>query len=164
MRQQKYRQGDVTLVQVETETRGANHGLKKKAEANGRVILVAGEQTGHNHEMVMEVAEVFADTRLPTGHQTLVVKEPTVNKGDFIEGRVLETLKDKSIRFQRTDGLIMRFMPSDIEIHHNGAKVLRAYSPLMHPEHDAVPVSPGTYRVIQHHTVTSRGRRQIVAD
>lgn len=159
-----YRQGDVTLVQIVNTTWPSSR-VEKKPTKKG-VVLAEGEVTGHAHVMDRDVAKLFeAPGVLPEGHSLLVVTETTVRQGDFIEGKVLETMKDGTIRFKLTDGVVMRFLPDDIEVKGDkGVIVKRAYSPLVHDEHDGIPVGKGTYRVIQHQTVTAQRRRAVVLD
>ncbi len=159
-----YRQGDVVLIQQERDVVRTSYLKGQKPDKLGRLVLAEGEVTGHAHVMNPKVAELLNDDRLPSGHSLLVVQEATVQRGDFIEGKVLETMPGGTIRFQQTDRTIIRFHPDDITIQKGGVKVHRAYAPLSHDEHDTIPVSPGTYRVIQQQTAITPQRRISVAD
>lgn len=161
-----YRQGDVTLVLTTAFPEDDVSFNQKKLDAKGRVVLAEGEATGHAHVMDKDVAKLFVSpTKLPEGHSLLVVAETTVKRDSLIEGKVLETLKDGTIRFQQSDGVVIRFAPTDVKIMGDiGVYVNRAYSLLKHDEHDAIPVGAGTYRVMQHQQATSARRRMITGD
>lgn len=161
-RQVSYRQGDITLVHIADNFVAPDNTPQKKPNKKGQMVLAEGEVTGHAHVMDKDVAKLFSPTSYPSTQQLLVVTEATVNRGDFIEGKVLETMPGGTVRFKGTDGVVIRFHPSDIEIQPNGVKVNRAYAPLTHDEHDAIPVSPGTYKVIQQSTMQTH--RMTVAD
>lgn len=160
-----YRQGDVTLIKIPRADGQNSTDFQKKPNKKGQTVLAEGEVTGHAHVMDKDVTKLFTGDGLPTGHSILVVTETTVAEGSFIEGKVIETMKDGTIRFKQSDGVIMRFLPTDITVKGDtGVIVNRAYSPLTHDEHDGIPVGKGTYRVIQHQTVTATRRRAIVND
>lgn len=164
---QAYRQGDVTLIKINKAEADKLLTEQKKPNKKGQTVLAEGEVTGHAHVMDKDVTKLFtgATGQMPTGHSILVVTETTVAEGSFIEGKVIETMKDGTIRFKQSDGVIMRFLPKDITLKGDtGVIVNRAYSPLTHDEHDGIPVGKGTYRVIQHQTVTATRRRAIVND
>lgn len=130
-------------------------------DARGRLVLAEGEVTGHAHVMEPKGVEMFVD---PRGETLLVVTETTVKRGALIEGKVIETLPDGTLRFRMTDGIVMRFAPGDITIGKQGVKVNRAYTPLTHDEHDAIPVSIGVYDVVIQHTADVRNVRRQVSD
>lgn len=156
----QYRQGDVQIVAINDLPASTT----EIPARDGQSILAAGEATGHNHVMDKKVADLFTFQGAPQGHTVLVVKEATVKRGDLIEGKVIETMGDGTLRFRGEDGVVIRFHPDDVEVVKQGVKVNRAYSPVIHPEHDAIPLSEGKYRVIQHQTQVTAQRRQRVAD
>jgi hypothetical protein len=55
-----YRQGDVLIQRVKALPKG-QHGSKKVASENGRIVLAYGEVTGHSHAVVTpdQEAELF---------------------------------------------------------------------------------------------------------
>ncbi len=157
------RQGDVILVASDREPRETRQRLAahKVAPKNGRLVLAEGEVTGHAHVMEPKGVEMFVTPRGPT---LLVVTETTVRRGALIEGKVVEKLPDGTLRFQITDGVVMRFAPEDVQIVKQGVKVKRAYTPLTHDEHDGIPVSVGVYDVVIQHTADVRNVRRQVSD
>lgn len=160
------RQGDVSLVHTGkshtaflTPMTGNGAGQHDK---RGRLVLAEGEVTGHAH--VIEDANAFLAVD-DNGQTLLVVQEAAIKTDQFLEGKVLGTMPGGTVRFQQTDGTVIRFNPSDIEMRGDvGVYVKRAFTPLKHDEHDAIPVSPGVYIVHQHQTIDAQRRRRIQGD
>ncbi len=165
------RQGDVVLIPIGNDPVEIFNTTDKRHQIQpdklGRIVLAEGEVTGHAHVLENKGVALFKLPNSEAGHSLLVVMETTVKRGDLIEGKVIGELPGGTIRFQQQDGTILRFLKGDIEITKQGAKVKRAYTPLKHDEHDAIPVGRGVYTVAQHQTaVVERQRvaRQIVSD
>jgi len=163
------RQGDVTLVHTEgmnpKELLAKYQAFIVPRDRRGRVVLAEGEVTGHAHAFGEDNITLLRPPELPSGHAWLVVTDEAVKKGDFLEGKVIETLPNGMIRFRREDGKIIKFAPSDVEMKGSlGVKVLRPFSLLAHEEHDGIPVSRGVFKVIQHQTADHTQRRRIVED
>lgn len=163
------RQGDVVLIHMDAKSHTADF-IRKMRESkykakpkNGRLVLAEGEVTGHAHTMDPKVAELIQPPASVRGDTILIVHEATAKCGDFIEGKLLETLKDGTLRFQQTDGVVARFAPGDVTVSEKGVKVKRPHSLLKHDEHDAIPLSKGAYKVNIHQTaVTPKITRQVV--
>jgi len=159
------RQGDVTLVSTDMRAKDVLAKFGKhavKADARNRVVLAEGEVTGHAHALKNEGVTLLRPPHLPVGHALLVVTETTIERGSFIEGRVIGTMPGGTVRFRQTDGVVMRFAPGDVTVKgDNGVVVNRAYSPLVHDEHDAIPVSKGVHKIIQHQTAEMQGRLRV---
>lgn len=163
------RQGDVSLIR--TEGPNPKELLAKYAafivprDNRGRVVLAEGEVTGHAHAFGDDSITLIRPPELPSGHAWLVVNDEAVKKGDFVEGKVIQTLPNGMIRFRRHDGVVIKFAPTDVEMKGSlGIKVIRPFSLLSHEEHDAIPVSKGVFKVIQHQTADAANRRRIVED
>ncbi len=162
------RQGDVTLMHDPRDPADIiaryNGSTCEVKPIKGRVVLAEGEVTGHAHTLKPQGVRFFKPNGFPTGHSLLVVTETTVERGSLLEGELLGTMPGGTLRFKLTDGTVMRFAPSDVEIVKQGVKVNRAYTPLTHDEHDAIPVGVGVYTVMQHQTADAQEVRHIVAD
>ncbi len=161
------RQGDVTLVHTDMDPDMvlAGQARFKVAPIKGRIVLAEGEVTGHAHTMPPKGVTFLKPNNLPTGHSLLVVTETTVERGSLLEGEVIGTMPGGTIRFKCTDGTVMRFARTDVEVKPGvGVKVKRAYTPLTHDEHDGIPVGVGVYTVMQHQTADARAVRRLVAD
>lgn len=161
-----YRQGDVILLAIpplaENEQRQF---LSRKPNSKGHLVLAEGEVTGHAHVLEKTRGVELLHTTAGDGSALLVVKEATVKRGDFIEGKVIGTMPGGTIRFQQTDGNVIRFRPGDITMRGDAGVVVNLdYHPLRHDEHDAIPVPPGTYEVIQEHTADAMMQRRRVED
>lgn len=162
------RQGDVTLVHSDLSPEQMLKKYEKhqvKPDRRNRIVLAEGEVTGHAHVLENKGVSFFKPPHLPEGHALLVVTETTVERGSLIEGKVLSTMPGGTIRFQQTDGTIIRFAPDDVQIKEGvGVCVNRAHSLLRHDEHDAIPVSKGVFTVIQHQTADMQARRRVIGD
>ena len=167
------RQGDVVLIH---SLRSIDSLLSKakikpeKRDSRGRLVLAEGEVTGHAHVIDAPKGAFLYRERGKnqfgaTEELLLVVQETQVQRGQLIEGQVIQTMPAGSIRFRQSDGTVLRFKPSDITIREGvGVVVNRAYTPVKHDEHDAIPLSKGVYNVRQQETMVSPTRRMRVAD
>jgi hypothetical protein len=154
------RQGDVILMHL-TDNPFITGPKYLVDPVKGRIVLAEGEVTGHAHVLEPKGVQFYKPPGMPQGHSLLIVSETQVERGSFLEGKVIGTMPGGTVRFQQTDGTVIRFQPADITEMKGGVKVNIAYSPLKHDEHDAIPVGRGAYTVIQHQTAEARGRRLV---
>lgn len=159
MTKRAYRQGDVVLIRVSTYSYDHVRKNAVKPNAKGQIVLAEGEATGHAHAFTSEVKF----TGLSDGRGMLLINKPEHEASTLIEGKVLETMPGGSVRFQQTDGTIIRFAADSFTLRKQGIVPNDSFSLLRHDEHDALPLAPGGYEVVvqQTATATAAGRRPV---
>lgn len=162
------RQGDVTIVHeplMDPATVLAQYGQHKVGPLKGRIVLAEGEVTGHAHALKEKGVVHLRPPHLPAGQSLLVVNETEFAKGDLIDGTVLETMDNGTMRFKKTDGVVIRFPMNYVQLKGKaGVKVLKGFSLLKHDEHDALPVAHGVFTVVRPQQMDAQQQRRIYGD
>jgi hypothetical protein len=133
--QEQYRQGDVLLIRVAN----APAGRARQAEG-GRLILARGEKTGHHHSVLERDAQLVDTAEgvfLKVGSQA--AQEAADDAERQALGRYLY-LEDRG-GWRRRPGARARALAT--------ASPHSSYTTLVHQEHQAILVPPGTYQVVQ---------------
>lgn len=153
---QPYRQGDVPIVPVSVIPASAvalpRQGMK--------TVLALGEATGHHHRFESNAATMLRDT---DGRDYLRIDDaPIALQPVAIEDRELRDVKMR-------DGIIVRFTPEQFvaaEKCLSASETLTMHGALLvHEEHSAIVIAPGTYSVPGQREYTSADMEPIrVAD
>ena len=151
-----FRQGDVPLVSVSSIPASAvalpRQGLK--------TVLALGEATGHHHRFESNAATMLRDA---DGRDYLRIDDAPFS----LHPAAIEDAALRDVRM--SDGIIVRFTPDqfvDAEMALSASKTLTVHGALLvHEEHAAIVIAPGTYAVPGQREYTSADMEPIrVAD
>lgn len=132
------RQGDVPIIPATIPSTATE--IAK--DARGRVILAWGEVTGHHHrfEDGNGVALLEAD-----GTRYLRINDDAVTTLHPVS--ISDDVDDRFARIMDASGVTIKVAAGDVAEYTLGAEVTLPGRLLVHEEHDAILVAPGTYRV-----------------
>lgn len=126
-------QGDVVLMALPDGM--ALDTSDEMAPHNGRLILAAGEMTGHHHAIGLRAATMFHDEALARSMEAAAAPKPAAGPARMYRDANAANALREAGHITRTD-LCLGFLTVE------GAPVV-----LRHEEHDGIRIPPGRYYV-----------------